>query len=113
MEPKFPKLDRETIIKREQEIMASRNDGDLIFRFLQKDDFDKGYMPLLAQLTVIGTVTKEDFEKRYDEIFPGYANFHKIVVIEDKSTNKVIGTGTIFMEKKFIRQCGTVLFTNL
>ena len=65
-------------------------------------------MELLSQLTVIGKVTKEDYEKRYDEIFPNFADWHKIVVIEDEKTGKVVGTGTIFFEKKFIRQCGTV-----
>jgi hypothetical protein len=65
-------------------------------------------MGILSQLTVVGKVTKQDFEKRYDEIFPDHDHIYKIVVIEDKSNKKVIGCGTIFFEKKFLRQTGTV-----
>ena len=64
-------------------------------------------MEILAQLTVVGTVTREDFEKRFDELFPAHANFHKILVIHDTSKDKIIGTGTVIFEKKFLRQCGT------
>ena len=57
MENKFVKLDRESIQKKEIEILSSKSEGDLQFRFLEKDDFKKGFMELLAQLTVIGKVT--------------------------------------------------------
>jgi len=51
----------------------------------------------------VGKVTKEDFERRFDEMFPSHAHIYKIIVIIDTSNDKVIGSGTIFMEKKFLR----------
>ena len=37
-------------------------------------------------------------------------NVYKIIVIFDKQKNKVVGTATVYMEKKFIRQNGIVNF---
>ncbi len=33
----------------------------LVARRLQAGDFDKGYLPLLAQLSTVGTVSRDDF----------------------------------------------------
>lgn len=73
-------------------------------RDLQADDFDKGYMALLAQLTETGDVTKEAFSSRFAEISsnPDY----KILVLEDTETGKVIGTATLVVERKFFRGLG-------
>lgn len=60
-------------------------------------------MEILALLTVIGNATKETFEKRFDEMFPSHDHIYKVVVIVDKARDKIVGCGTIFMEKKFIR----------
>jgi hypothetical protein len=59
-------------------------------------------------LTVVGTVTKEDFEKRFDEMFPKRAGVYKIVVLVDRERDHIIGAGTIFFEKKFMRKLGIV-----
>ena len=67
---------------------------------------------MLSQLTKIGDVTKDDYEKRFDELFPKRADVYRIVVIVDKKKDKIIGTGTIFIEKKFLRQCGIVILKN-
>ena len=43
--------------------------GDnLILRPLKRDDYSKNYLNLLSQLTVVGNVTKEQFEQRYDSM---------------------------------------------
>jgi glucosamine-phosphate N-acetyltransferase len=68
-------------------------------------------MELLSQLTVVGNVTQEDFEKRYDEMFPDKADTYRIIVIYDKQKDKVIGSTCIFLERKFIRQTGIVSYT--
>lgn len=36
-----------------------------LVRPLMIDDFEKGYLQLLSQLTVVGNVTKADFEGNY------------------------------------------------
>jgi glucosamine-phosphate N-acetyltransferase len=64
-------------------------------------------------LTVVGTVTKEDFEKRFDEMFPKRADVYKIVVLVDRERDHIIGAGTIFFEKKFMRKLGIVITHHL
>lgn len=53
-------------------------------------------------------MSKEDFEKRYDELFPAREDIYKIIVIVEKSSNWIVGCGTLFFEKKFLRNIGTV-----
>jgi glucosamine-phosphate N-acetyltransferase len=61
-------------------------------------------------LTIVGDVKQEDFEKRFDLLHPRMKDIYKIVVIVDTQKDKIIGSGTIFMEYKFIRHCGIVRF---
>lgn len=65
-------------------------------------------MDTLAQLTVVGNVTQKDYEERFDELFPKRNDVYKIVVIVDRERDFIIGAGTIFFEKKFIRGASTV-----
>jgi glucosamine-phosphate N-acetyltransferase len=78
--------------------------GDnLILRPLQRNDLEKGYMNLLSQLTEVGQVSQECFEKRFDEMRSAQ-NTYYICVVEDSQNNKVISTLTLVYEQKFIRQ---------
>ena len=71
-------------------------------RKLEKSDYYCGYLQLLEQLTVTNTcnISYDEFCRQYDELSSN------IYVIVDK--NKVIATGTIFIEKKFIHNLGCV-----
>ena len=42
-------------------------------------------------------------------MFPSKADTYRIVVILDRRTGSIIGCGTIFIEKKFLRQTGIVI----
>jgi glucosamine-phosphate N-acetyltransferase len=87
-------------------IFDTHSNADVKMRLLEKADFDKGYIDLLKQLTKVGKVGKEEFEKRFDEMAKD-SHFYTIIVLEHKSTGKVMGNGMIFFEKKFARGCGT------
>ena len=65
-------------------------------------------MQILAQLTVVGNVTQEEYERRWDELFKKHSDHYKIVVIVDKRKDLIVGSGTLFIEKKFIRESGIV-----
>ncbi|KAL4239179.1 N-acetyltransferase [Mactra antiquata] len=83
------------------------NPGEnLKLRPLCKSDYEKGYMELLQQLTVVGDVTYEQFEDRFDKM-SSCKNSYYIVVIEDTLTNRVIGSATLAVEQKFIHQCSS------
>jgi hypothetical protein len=49
----------EAIEKIEQEVLKAASDEDFEYRLLRKDDFSKGFLEILAQLTVVGNVSKE------------------------------------------------------
>jgi glucosamine-phosphate N-acetyltransferase len=76
----------------------------MIFRRLEKDDFNLGYLQLLEQLTHVGSISIEDWNNRYDEIKNN--SCIQIWVILDKDT--IIATGTIILEPKFIHNIGRV-----
>eukprot|EP00347_Sterkiella_histriomuscorum_P008756 403343874 len=100
------KLNYEDVYKREQEVLAKESDEDFTFRILQRDDFKRGHLQTLAQLTQVGNPTQQDYEARFDEMFPKYADHYRNVVIVDKKKDKIVGSGTVFIEKKFLRECG-------
>jgi glucosamine-phosphate N-acetyltransferase len=65
-------------------------------------------MDVLGQLTVVGDVTKESFEQRYDWLFPKHSDTYFIIVIVDRAKDKVVGSATLMLERKFLRSTGTV-----
>jgi hypothetical protein len=67
-------------------------------------------MEVLGQLTVVGTVTKDSFESRFDWLFPNHSDTYFIIVIIDNSCDRIIGSATLMLERKFLRSTGTVSF---
>lgn len=76
-------------------------------RRLEITDKSKGFIELLQQLTVCDSVSDKQFEERFLEL-SSYGDDHIVCVIEDVRSGKIIGTGSIFIEKKFLRNCGKV-----
>lgn len=79
----------------------------LHIRRLQISDKDKGFIDLLKQLTVCDSISDEVFVKRFHELSI-HGNDNVIYVIEDGSSGRIIATGSVFIERKFIRNCGKV-----
>ena len=84
---------------------------DLKIRPLQRSDYEKGFCEVLSQLTVVGDVSKQQFEQQFDTIKREKASY--IIVIEDLHKQKIIGSGCLALEKKFIHHCGTVIILKL
>ncbi|XP_010492424.1 PREDICTED: glucosamine 6-phosphate N-acetyltransferase-like [Camelina sativa] len=76
-------------------------------RRLEISDKKKGFIELLGQLTVAGSLTDEEFDRRFEEI-SSYGDDHVICVIEDEASGKIAATGSVMIEKKFVRSCGKV-----
>lgn len=73
-----------------------------MFRSLESDDYYKGYMNLMSQLTICENITMEqfvNFAKKLDKN-------HIVLVYEEN--NKILASGTLFIEPKLIRNCGYV-----
>ena len=94
-----------------------------MLRPLRSDDFNRGYLKLLAQLTTVGEVDEQTFEgiprllyslklfkinkmvkmcckERFNQMKTNGCYY--ITVIEDLNTSQVVCTATLFTEFKFI-----------
>ncbi|EFC50326.1 acetyltransferase [Naegleria gruberi] len=74
-------------------------------RPIENDDFDKGYLQLLSQLTSVGDISKEAFTHRLSKMDN---DVYRIVVIEDPTSKKIVAAATVFVELKFVHNCGKV-----
>lgn len=87
--------------------ISSRDKEVFQVRKLEISDKSKGFIELLQQLTVCDSVSDKEFEQRFQEL-ASYGEDHIIRVIEDNCSEKIIATGSVFIERKFIRNCGKV-----
>ena len=73
-------------------------------RTLQSEDYSRGYLNLLSQLTTV----KDMSQTQFDEILvANQANY--IAVVQD-AQGALVGTGTVMIQQKFIRGGGKVGF---
>jgi GNAT superfamily N-acetyltransferase len=78
----------------------------MLIRRLEVNDYNLGYLELLASLTTVGNISYEDWTKRFLEIDTD-PNI-QIWVIYCVDNNKIVGTSTILLEAKFIHSLGKV-----
>ncbi|KAJ7976125.1 glucosamine 6-phosphate N-acetyltransferase-like [Quillaja saponaria] len=76
-------------------------------RKLELSDKSKGFIELLQQLSLCDSVSDKEFEDRFREL-SSLGDDHVICVIEDPGSGKIVATGSVFIEKKFLRNCGKV-----
>ena len=75
-------------------------------RPLAKTDLSRGFISVLTVLTSAPEVS----ETRYAETFDAMRSFNNYftLVIVSRATDKIVGSGTVFTEQKFIRNLGKV-----
>lgn len=78
------------------------NSLDYSIRELRIEDYDNGFLDCLKELTVVGNITKEMFIDTFNE--RKEKGIFTVVAIENK-TRRILGTGSVFYEPKFIREC--------
>ncbi|EPZ35760.1 acyl-CoA N-acyltransferase [Rozella allomycis CSF55] len=76
-----------------------------IIRPLRSNDFDKGFSQLLSQLTDIGDLSAQNFQDRFHEMLAMPGTYY-IIVIENTTTQKLVASGSLILEKKFIHGNG-------
>ncbi|KXX78826.1 Glucosamine 6-phosphate N-acetyltransferase [Madurella mycetomatis] len=78
-------------------------------RPLRRSDYDTGYLDCLRVLTTVGEIGQEQFEERYDWLAKQNGSYF-ILIIEDTNASppKVVGTGALLVERKFIHNLGSV-----
>jgi glucosamine-phosphate N-acetyltransferase len=87
-------------------VMPERPGDGLVMRPLQIGDYYKGYLQLLAQLTVVGEVAQSKFRDQFHAM-KGTGN-HYVVVIEDLTSGKIVSSATLLVEHKFIHSASQV-----
>lgn len=85
-----------------QEINAKNE--NLYVRPLQSDDFSRGFIDLLKQLTSVGNVSESDFTDRFLEMKNSNETYYNTVIV-DSETDKIVGAATLIKERKFIHKC--------
>ena len=80
-------------------VTSPKTNQTFTIRRLRASDEHKGFLALLAQLTTVG---HGDFKRRFREISDGP---EYVYVIEDAGA--VVASGTLVLERKFTRSCGT------
>lgn len=76
--------------------------SDYSIRELELEDYEKGFLDCLKELTIVGNITKEMFAETFNE--RKERGVFTVVAVENK-TGRILGTGSIFYEPKFIREC--------
>eukprot|EP01116_Phalansterium_solitarium_P017299 TRINITY_DN4223_c0_g1_i2.p1 TRINITY_DN4223_c0_g1~~TRINITY_DN4223_c0_g1_i2.p1 ORF type:complete len:172 (-),score=13.84 TRINITY_DN4223_c0_g1_i2:52-567(-) len=88
-------------------IVLPEKDPGFLARPLHIDDFDKGYVELLGQLTDIGTVSRDAWQKRFRE-WQASRGVYYIAVIEDVKSHRVVAAATLLVERKLVHSVGQV-----
>ncbi|KAK3226849.1 hypothetical protein Dsin_006711 [Dipteronia sinensis] len=86
---------------------SSNEEDKFQVRKLEISDKSKGFIELLQQLSVCDSVSDKQFEERFQEL-RSHGDDHLVCVIEDHHSGKIVATGSMFIEKKFLRNCGKV-----
>jgi glucosamine-phosphate N-acetyltransferase len=73
--------------------------SNLIIRPLSSSDFSAGHLAVLSVLTHIGSITEEKWNERFEEMV-GCKGTYFIVVIISIQTGKIVGIGTLVVERK-------------
>lgn len=73
-----------------------------MIRSLELQDFNKGYIDLLKQLTQVGDISYDSYKFFYENL-----NDNHIILVIEKD-NKIVSTGTALIETKLIHNSGKV-----
>ncbi|KAK9461633.1 acyl-CoA N-acyltransferase [Lipomyces oligophaga] len=80
---------------------------DYALRALKPADYSAGFLQVLAGLTTVGTISAETFNRHFEFLLSRPGEYF-VLVIENLLTGKIVATGTLLVERKFIHECGRV-----
>ncbi|KAF9416409.1 Glucosamine-phosphate N-acetyltransferase-like protein [Podila epigama] len=84
-------------------VQSQLPDGYLM-RPLEITDYNKGFYDCLAGLTVVGKVSEASFQEAFASMLQAKTVYHT-VVIEELAQSRIVATGTLIVEQKFLRGC--------
>lgn len=80
---------------------------DLVLRPLASTDYSRGHLDVLAVLTTTPDVGEDAWRAQFQAMLSLKDTYYPIVLVS-KQTDKVVATGTLLVERKFIRSCASV-----
>lgn len=87
------------------EVSAALPEGYVI-RPLRRGDYKTGFLDCLRILTTVGNISEDQFNERWDWMAAQNGTYF-VLVIEDTATSRVIATGALLLERKFIHSLGS------
>ena len=75
-------------------------------RPLERSDYALGFLDVLRVLTTVGDISQKAFEDRYDWMLSRNDAYFLLVSLDD--SKRVVGTGALVVEYKFIHNLGQV-----
>ncbi|OJK02055.1 hypothetical protein ASPACDRAFT_24627 [Aspergillus aculeatus ATCC 16872] len=75
-------------------------------RPLRRSDYQRGYLDVLRVLTTVGDITAAQWDARYDWISARNDEYYLLVICD--GAGRVVGTGSLIVERKFIHALGMV-----
>ncbi|KAG8059624.1 hypothetical protein GUJ93_ZPchr0002g25159 [Zizania palustris] len=90
---------------------VAETDGSVQIRHLEVSDREKGFLPLLSQLSACPELTASEFAACFADL-AALGDDHVILVAEDSAASaperRILATGCLFVERKFLRGGGKV-----
>ncbi|PLB38984.1 glucosamine 6-phosphate N-acetyltransferase [Aspergillus candidus] len=79
---------------------------DYTIRPIRRSDFHRGYLDVLRVLTTVGDISEEQWNARFDWICSRNDEYYLLVICDGEG--RVVGTGSLIVERKFIHSLGLV-----
>jgi glucosamine-phosphate N-acetyltransferase len=74
--------------------------SNLLIRPLSSSDFKSGHLNVLSVLTHVGDITEEMWNERFEEMVGCKGTYFIVVIVENYTSEKIVGTGTLVVERK-------------
>ncbi|RKP01561.1 hypothetical protein CXG81DRAFT_11820 [Caulochytrium protostelioides] len=88
-------------------VVAKLLPSSVLLRRVAAHDYHRGYCALLAQLTTVDTVSAEQFAEQV-AYWDAHPDTYTSIVLIDVASDRVVGSGTLVVERKIIHGCGRV-----
>jgi len=75
-------------------------------RPLQRTDYHAGFLDVLRVLTTVGDISEEKWDERFEWMAKRGDEYFLLVIVDGEG--KVVGTGALVVERKFIHNLGLV-----
>ncbi|KAF9698224.1 hypothetical protein EKO04_003563 [Ascochyta lentis] len=75
-------------------------------RPIQRQDYHNGFLDVLRVLTTVGDVSEEAWNERYTWMATRNDSYFLLAILD--SSSRIVGTGALIVERKFIHQLGLV-----